>query len=298
MIFKKFIGWIIGWIKLQVKTDGRLQKDNISFEELQKKIRELELLIDHMAAENEELQTAFFRNVYHEIRTPMNSILGFSALLHNENLTLEKRNNYSEHVWKSSVLFLQFIDDLVEASLLETKKTVLVSQFFCINDMLQEVYQICNRHRHIMDKNEIVLLLNKTNFIEDLFVETDRKRLIQMLECMISYCMLGMERGIIELGYKTLLNRDLNFCIRIKPFKVTANAKESVVRNIGSTDVSYGLQLRKRVSDKLMELFGGNLSVENTTSGAYTYRILIKSVKLSHKEDIETSGTNKNKIAI
>jgi len=198
MIYKKFIGWILRWIELQKAGIETSKKGNIPYAELEKKTKDLEKLIQHMSAENEEIKTAFFRNIYHEIRTPMNSILGFSSLLHNENLTAEKRNLYTDQVWKSSVVFLQFIDDLVEASMLETQKTVLDPVCFPVNDMLHELYQACNRHRHIMERNNVALLLNTVSFSENIHAEADRKRLLQMLEYIVTDCMAGMEKGIIE----------------------------------------------------------------------------------------------------
>ena len=95
MIPGKFIRWIISWIKSQTGFTEKQRKRHASYNDLQKRLMELEKLIDHMSAENDEIQAAFFRNLYHEIRTPMNSILGFSSLLHNENLTTEKRNIYT-----------------------------------------------------------------------------------------------------------------------------------------------------------------------------------------------------------
>ena len=157
-------------------------------------------------------------------------------------------------MWKSSVVFLQFIDDLVEASMLETQKTVLESVWFPVNDMLQELYQACNRHRHIMDKNNIALLLNKSNFPENIHAETDRKRLLQMIEYFITDCMAGMEKGIIELGYKPILNGGLSFTIKTRPHKRKDATEENEVRRVGISSGKYGSHLRKRIADKLIAL--------------------------------------------
>jgi signal transduction histidine kinase len=298
MIFRKFIGWILRWIELQktgIKTSGG---GNIPYAELEKKTKDLEKLIQHMSAENEEIKTAFFRNIYHEIRTPMNSILGFSSLLHNENLTAEKRNIYTEQVWKSSVIFLQFIDDLVEASLLETQKTVLDPVWFPVNDMLQELYQSCNRHRHIMDKNSVVLLLNKLNFSENIHAETDRKRLLQMLEYIVTDCMAGMEKGIIELSYNLILNGGLIFIIKTSHHKRKDATEENEVKRVGISSGKYGSHLRKRIADQLIILFGGEIASETEKTGRCTMRIVISPISLRDSKLVTKTKPNDKKIAI
>jgi hypothetical protein len=298
MIFRKFIGWILRWIDLQKAGIGTSKKGSLPYAELEKKTKDLEKLIQHMSAENEEIKTAFFRNIYHEIRTPLNSILGFSSLLHNENLTAEKRNLYTDQVWKSSVVFLQFIDDLVEASMLETQKTVLDPVWFPVNDMLHEVYQACNRHRHIMDKNSVALLLNKINFSENIHAETDRKRLLQMLECVITDCMAGIEKGIIELGYKPILNGGLCFTITSKSRKRKEETEENEVKRVGISSGKYGSHLRKQIADQLILLFGGEITTETEKSGRWTMRIIISPVSLSKNELVTKSKPNDKKIAI
>ena len=298
MIFRKFIGWIISWLNLQVSMNEKSQKGNTSYVELQQKIQALEKLIEHMSAENEEIQTAFFRNIYHEIRTPMNSILGFSSLLHNENLTAEKRNIYSDQVWKSSMVFLQFIDDLVEASQLETQKTVLEPCWFTVHEMLQEAYQACNRHRHIMEKTNIAFLLNKSNFLQKIYAETDRKRLLQMIEYILTDCLTGMERGIIELGYKPILNNGLSFYIKVSHYDKKGKDDEPVIRRVGLASGNYGLQLRKRIADRLIALFGGTVATEHNNAGGYTKRIVISAINVSNNETVTECKSNKKRIAI
>jgi signal transduction histidine kinase len=298
MIFRKFIVWILRWIELQKQEIAAFKRGNVSYAELQKKTRELEKLIQHMSAENEEIKTAFFRNIYHEIRTPMNSILGFSSLLHNENLTAEKRNLYTDQVWKSSVVFLQFIDDLVEASMLETQKTELEPVWFPVNDMLQELYQICNRHRHILEKHSIALLLNKTGFPENIHAETDRNRLLQMMEHFVTDCMAGMEKGSIELSCMPTLNGGLGFTIKVAPLKPREIQEVNEVRHFGYTGGKYGSQLRKRIAEKLIALFAGEITTETEKTGEYTMRIVINPVSIKNNELNHKTTTDNKKIAI
>jgi hypothetical protein len=298
MDFRKFIGWIISWVKYSIRNLGQ---GNVSFSysELLKKVQELEKLIDHMSAENEEMQMAFFRNIYHEVRTPMNSILGFSSLLEKKGLSEENRNNYADHIWKSSAIFLQFIDDLVEASMLETQLPVLEYSCFSVKELMTEIYQACNRHRHLMEKNSVALLMSQTNFSKNVFVETDRRRLIQLIEYLTTGFLMDQEMGVIELGYKTTLNNGLVFTINTSPVNMKTGTDMGHINRASKTAKGiYDLQLRRRSADKLIGLFGGTLSMDPNRMSGHTARVIIKPKSLNYSEQTNECNTNNTRIAI
>lgn len=280
MIFRKFIKWIVNWTSLQIDLNHKPGRGERSFASLEKKVRELEKLIEHMSAENDEIQTAFFRSLYHEIRTPMNSILGFSSLLHNDNLTAEKRNLYTDQVWKSSIVFLQLIDDLVEASLLETQRIKLEPCWFSLAEMLQEVYASCNRYRHMQDKTSIVLLLNKPKDQHNMHIEADRKRLHQMVECLVTDCIMGTERGIIEMGCVPILNNGLSFYIKTTPAgQIDIANGEPAMRKVGINSDSYGLQIRRRIAERLLTLMEGTVTSDRN-KGTTILRLVLSPVNI------------------
>lgn len=272
MIIRKFIGWIISGLRFLTNGKKHSRKDNLPYHELQKKVHALEKLIEQMSVENEEIQTSFFRNIYHEIRTPMNSIIGFSTLLNSQDLSEERRSVYIEQIWRSSEVFLQFIDDVVEASVLTAHKPVMHNTWFPINNMMMELYQVCNRYRHLMEHTGVALLLNRAGFIHNLNMCADRKRMVQLLEYLVTGYMMGMERGIIELGYKTTLNDGISFQIKTSP-QTRREENKDFIRLGGQ--MNYRVQLRKRMADKLLELFKGTITNETNVMGGFTSRIVI-----------------------
>ena len=298
MDFRKFFAWVVSGAKYCIRY---LRRRNVrfSYTELLTKVQELEKLIDHMSSENTEIQMAFFRNIYHEVRTPMNSILGFSSLLENEGLSEENRNKYAERIWKSSVIFLQFIDDLIEASTLETRLPALECSCFSVKELMTEIYQACNRHRHLMEKNNVALILSQTNFSKDVFIETDHRRLIQLIEYITTGLFMDQEMGVIELGYKTTLNNGLVFTINTSPANMKLRTdKEDINRAANATKGIYDLQLRRRSADKLIGLFGGTLTTDPNCMGGNTARVVIKPKSLSYSEKANDCNTNNTRIAI
>ncbi len=64
----------------------------------------------------------FLANMSHEIRTPINSIIGFSELIKNESLSLQKRSKYSEIIEENSQALLRLIDDIIDVAKIEANE--------------------------------------------------------------------------------------------------------------------------------------------------------------------------------
>jgi len=85
-----------------------------------------DLLISKKKVEkSEQLKTSFLQNLSHEIRTPMNAIVGFSHLLENEKFSDEQSQEYLNLIVNSSSQLLGMVDDIVEASEIETNQLKL-----------------------------------------------------------------------------------------------------------------------------------------------------------------------------
>lgn len=67
-------------------------------------------------AKSERLKTELITNVSHDLRTPLTSIITYSELLKNTNLTEDERSSYLEIIDRKSKRLKVLIDDLFEAS--------------------------------------------------------------------------------------------------------------------------------------------------------------------------------------
>jgi PAS domain S-box-containing protein len=83
-------------------------------------------------------KSTFLANMSHEIRTPMNSIVGFSELALDDNVSV-KTYDYLVKIKQSSKGLLQIIDDILDISKIESGKMELESIPFD----LQEIFTAC-----------------------------------------------------------------------------------------------------------------------------------------------------------
>jgi hypothetical protein len=271
---------------------------NPTYGELKNKVLELEKLLEQVSAENNEIQMSFFRNIYHEIRTPLNSMLGFSSLLESKGLNDEARSWYADQIGKSSTLFLQFIDDLVEASLLENQKIRIESSWFQVNDLLMELYHNCNLFRHTMDKSNVALLLNKTHFDRHIHAEADRRRMFQIIKYQVINYIMKADRGIIEIGFTPTLNKGLSFYIKASPELKECLTDTGIAAGIGPSCGSYGTQLRKHLSEQLVGLMKGCISAEQNNLGGTTIRIVICPKDMTGIENLYDCQSAVNRMAM
>jgi signal transduction histidine kinase len=78
-------------------------------------------------------KSAFLANMSHEIRTPMNSIIGFSELAQDDDISLKTRD-YLIKIQKNSEWLLQIINDILDISKIESGKMELESIPFDLHE--------------------------------------------------------------------------------------------------------------------------------------------------------------------
>ncbi|WP_052721420.1 HAMP domain-containing sensor histidine kinase [Methanococcoides methylutens] len=83
-------------------------------------------------------KTELLRNVSHELRTPLNSIIGFSNVLVDEDLS-EKQMKYAKTVLKNGKQLLGIFNNVLSISNVELMKMNLEIQSFSVPDVVKDV---------------------------------------------------------------------------------------------------------------------------------------------------------------
>jgi signal transduction histidine kinase len=89
-------------------------------------------------AKSERLKTELITNVSHDLRTPLTSIITYSDLLKNPELTEDERNAYIEIIDRKSKRLKVLIDDLFEASKMASGAIELTKAKVDIVQLLQQ----------------------------------------------------------------------------------------------------------------------------------------------------------------
>jgi signal transduction histidine kinase len=263
---------------------------------LRKKIELLEKLLDEKNNCVEKAKSIFLRNLYHEIRTPLNSIVGFSDLIQRNNLDIQEKENYVSYIRESSQEFLNKMDNIIEASIIEAGLLKLSFEESKLYDLLSEIHSYFSLHKHIIDKN-IVLLLTVPKEIQDIVALIDPFRLTQILTNLISNSFKFTSRGIIEFGYR-LRNAEIEFFIKdtgIGGLEGKENEIFQFFTSIDNSDGSVnGLGLGLSVSKKLVELMGGRIWYKSLRSKGTTFTFTLPYQPVNHKKVKKSEQLKKN----
>ncbi len=94
----------------------------------------------HRAEEADHMKSIFIQNMSHEIRTPLNSIVGFSQLLTNPDMELDKdeREEFSQLILHNSDLLTTLVNDILTLSELESAKYEMHSEQITCNALCRE----------------------------------------------------------------------------------------------------------------------------------------------------------------
>jgi signal transduction histidine kinase/CheY-like chemotaxis protein len=264
------------YLRLNNELEDRINERTKQLEELNKaliiEIEERKMLLDELirakekAEESDMLKSAFLANMSHEIRTPMNAVLGFTSLLKNDNLLVEKRNQYIDIIESSGTQLLALINDIIDISKIEAGQIRIVEAHCNINKILENIYEFFKNEIQRQSKPvELILQIPQEKLTE--FILIDEVRFKQILINLISNAIKFTSHGSIEFGYTHNENKICFFVkdtgIGISPekhqliFERFRQADETTVKKYGGT----GLGLA--ISRNLVELMGGKIWLES-----------------------------------
>jgi len=144
---------------------------------------------------SDKLKTAFINNLSHEIRTPLNSIIGFSQLMANREMSNEKRVELSKVVEVNSIRLLNVMSDLLDISQLDSHTMDIQKRDFSLEDFCSSLFDEFKRANS--DKSQIEYVFDFDDKLKGVFVKNDDERLKQILTNLLSNAYKFTEEGTI-----------------------------------------------------------------------------------------------------
>jgi signal transduction histidine kinase len=226
-----------------------------------------------------ELKTSLLHNLYHEIRTPLNHVLGFMDLLAemNKDDLNQNANKYQQIIHISSKKFLQFINDLVDLSLLESgEKLPINPDVLNPENLLIDLVTQYEADKDIESKMEI--RYEMPDFCDT--IVTDYRRLKQVLSHLLDISILYAKNcGSILVGCETILEQEqVRFYIKNETeiideeqSKIMMNDYLAFYRRDETEQVGFSTELVK----KMTELIKGRFDIGVDANGRITAYVTI-----------------------
>ena len=212
-------------------------------------------------------KSSFLANMSHEIRTPMNSIIGFSELAMDGDIT-PKTRDYLNKINENSKWLLQIVNNILDISKVESGYMKLEIIPFDLRELFSSCKVIV--FPKAMEKN-IDLSFHAEASIQK-YVLGDPTRLRQVFVNLLSNAIKFTHKGSVELLASVMDMTENNVTLQFKiidsgigmtPNQIKkisnpyAQADGSITRKYGGTGL--GLTITK----KILELMGGKLEIES-----------------------------------
>ena len=228
------------------------------------------------AEESDRLKSAFLANISHEIRTPMNGILGFSELLKDANLSGDEQQEYIDLIHRSGERMLSIINDLIDISRIDANEVTLN---ICETDLNKLLQDLCSFF--IPEAEKSGLQLNCSNGLPDseCVIETDAKKLEQVITNLIQNALKFTNEGRIDIGY-TRKEGMLEFFVADTGIGIPEGMRKGVFDRFRQVDNSItrpheGVGLGLSISKGFVEMLGGTIRVEPADGGGSRFLFTI-----------------------
>jgi diguanylate cyclase (GGDEF)-like protein/PAS domain S-box-containing protein len=253
-------------------------------ENLEKKVmertEELEKLNRELDRAN-QLKGRFIANMSHELRTPLNSILGFSDVILDRIFgeLSENQERYVRNIHSSGKHLLELINNVLDLARIEAGKYEMVYETFPVDDVVSDVVNIM---KSLAEKKFIEISVSIGEDISN--ITADRVKLKQILYNLLSNAIkFTPEGGMVGVDVAkedSMGIESVKFSVWDTGIGIGPEDKERIFDEFEQANSSYsrkygGAGLGLALTKKLVELHGGNITVESTLGEGSTFSFLI-----------------------
>ena len=244
--------------------------------------KEREMMRDIVRAN--EAKTHFLANMSHEIRTPINGILGMDSMILKE-CKDEDIREYAKNIQSAGQLLLSIINDILDISKVESGKLEIIPIKYELFSLLNDCYNLSK----VKLQNKSIDFDMQINENLPMYLYGDEVRIRQIINNFLSNAVKYTKQGKITLcvDYSQKSESQIQLIISVtdtgigikeedigKIFDPFTRIEEKRNRNIVGTGLGLNL------TEKLVDLMGGKITVESTYGKGSCFTALIPQIIL------------------
>jgi len=238
-------------------------------------------------------KSIFLANMSHEIRTPMNSIMGFSELAMDSDIS-PKTRDYLEKIHQNSEWLLQIINDILDISKIESGKMELEHIPFDIHELFASCRTLVMPKA--VEKGVMLHFYAEPSVGRRPLGDPTRLRqvFVNLLSNAIKFTHSGMIKllsDIVSTGDNTLT---MHFEIKDSGIGMTSDQIEKIfdpfTQAESGTNRKYGGSgLGLAITRNIVEMMGGKLSVDSVlgVGSKFYFNLTFETIPVTEEEKLE-----------
>jgi PAS domain S-box-containing protein len=216
------------------------------------------------AVEADRIKTSFLSTMSHELRTPLNSILGFSEII----CMQSKEPNTLEHgevIYKSGHNLLNIIENILTFTQLNSNSFKYKASCFYISEVMK-TFSLERYSEKISFQREAI----QFDYVPDQkenppLCHADSQIILKIFDILIENALLYTPEGVIQYGYRTLNEKDIQFFVKDTGIGISAKNQKIILEYFRQADSSTtrkygGIGLGLSIAHELIKLHKGKLS--------------------------------------
>lgn len=249
------------------------------------------------AEQSDDIKTSFLHNMQHEIRTPLNAMMGFSQLLKQQGHTADEAEAYCEAIISSGNQLNKIIDEIIDFSRLQAGYIFITNETTELKKLLTGIFK---EHYPAIHNKSVNFTISTCPSNNNTIIETDVKRLKQIIGHLINNAFKFTKKGTVELGY-IISGNDVKFYvidtgvgIEKQHFK-TIFERFNRVTHKNPEKLYGGNGLGLSISKAVLGFLGGRIWVESEIGrgSKFSFTIPYKPLEISNKiENGSLRGSN------
>lgn len=233
--------------------------------------------------------------VSHDLKTPLSTIVGYSELLRNSELT-PKQLHYNKNIKSSSEYITKLVQDLLDFTKIEAGKITIENIPFSLPKVIEEVAK--NIQSVYSQKNITLEIIVDPVFQKNII--TDPFRLRQILSNLIGNAYKFTEKGSIKIHAVTQRDQVLisvtDTGIGIKESSQSIVFEEFTQANDGIEKVFGGTGLGLTIAKKMTESLNGTLDLKSRYGQGSTFSIQLPLLWSAILKPEQASSKNLNTV--
>ncbi|KOS63105.1 HAMP domain-containing histidine kinase [Lysinibacillus agricola] len=215
----------------------------------------------HEQAKSERLKTELITNVSHDLRTPLTSIITYTDLLKNPDITEEERKQYIHILDKKSERLKLLIEDLFEVSKMASGNMELHRTRV---DLSQLVQQAVGEHEEDLAQARLDLRMTKPD--EPIYAYVDGQKWWRLIDNLIvNVLKYALEGTRVYVTLKRTSEGDAEFTVKnVAKYEISENADELFERfkRADASRHTEGSGLGLAIAQSIVDLHGARMSIE------------------------------------